>query len=514
MRFIGKGKQLLFIVQLLVSSVFSASADIDTLLQDEWQQAEWNHITIITNAREKDSAAIAKGVEDFVTNIGGVLPFPTRSDSWPLRIYICKDLETFVQLAPKGAKYENNVSGIFTEGLGYDAIVLLADARQGRLREIVYHELVHREMRSRGNIPLWLDEGLAEVFSNFRFRKHTLLYALSDPHHRIWIQRNGSTPLGRLFHVNHGSPEYNHGNLSTSFYATSWIFTHYCLFANGGALKNAFFEFVEASSEQVVTEAMFTGYFGVSYAEMSDSLLGYARGFRFPRGELELHSPHQNTPSKFKWSSTAPVHTKVLLAGAMTLSQRFQSAQQLLNAIARDVVLEDSNKLLNVEHIERATLAFYLNDFSSAYRYAEAAYRTDNRSPTTLLLYSQSLLKTTPGRKINYNVVIPLPEVNRAFRCINQILESAPRHPLACRLYTLAWLRTNAEPSTVQYRKLLQNTRLLGDDSELAFLTADLFALHQHFRQAREILQYFADHTSNKRAREDAVSRMRNLPQQ
>lgn len=490
----------------------SLHADVETLLNDDWYHSEWNNVTIVSNAEKRDSETIAKGVEDFLKNIHRVLPYPARSDAWPLRIYICKDLDTFVQLAPQGAKYETNISGIFTEGIGYDAIILLADARQQRLREILYHELVHREMRSHGNIPLWLDEGLAEVYSNFRFRKNQMLYALSDPHHRNWIQRKGSTPLHRLFHVNHGSPEYNHQNLSTSFYATSWIFTHYCLFAEEGAFEKTFFDFIDASSKQVVTETMFTRYFDMNYEDMSNRLLKYARSFRFPYGKIDLPSSSATPDSQFKWIPSPPLHSHILLSGAMTLSRRFNEANELLNTIAQNVYKSDSVKLQNAEKIERANLAFFSNDFQTAYRYATSAYKSGNRSPTTLLLYAQSLLKTAPGRKIDYRVTIPLQEVNRAFRCINQVLEIAPRHALACRLYTLAWLRTNAEPSPAQYEKLLQNTRLMGNDSELAFLTADLFALHRKFRDAREILEYFADHTTSKRAKEDAIKRMQNLP--
>ena len=490
----------------------SLSANVQTLLDDDWYHSEWNNVTIVSNAKKSDSETIARGVEDFLQNIHRVLPYPTRSDTWPLRIYICKDLNTFTQLAPQGTKYETNVSGIFTEGLGYDVIILLADVSQQRLREIVYHELVHREMRSQDNIPLWLDEGLAEVYSNFRFRKKHMLYALSDPRHRNWIQRNGTTSLRRLFHVNHGSPEYNHINLSTSFYATSWIFTHYCLFAENGAFEHAFFDFIEASKKQMVSEEMFTQYFGMNYETMSKQLLSYARGFRFPSGKIALPSSIKNNESQFIWLPNTQLQSQVLLSGAMTLSRRFNEANELLNTIAADIYKTGSLRLQNAEKVERATLAFFSNDFPTAYRYATSAYQSDNRSPTTLLLHSQYLLKTAPGRRIDYRITIPLPDVNRAFRCINQVLEAAPRHALACRLYTLAWLRTNAEPSPAQYEKLLQNTRLMGDDSELAFLTADLFALHRKFRDARLILKYFADHTSSKEAKDDAHKRMRNLP--
>ena len=321
-------------VLLLLSWVAFAGATstMESLLEDSWYRTEWDNVTIISNASRRDTEALARSVADFVDNIGRVLPYPTRADSWPLRIYICKDKNTFVQLAPPEGKYQENVSGIFTQGLGYDAIVILANAPQSRLRNILFHELVHREMRSLGDIPLWLDEGLAEVFSNFRFKKQWLEYALSDSHHRHWLQRADPTSLARLFHVSNASPEYNELQLSGPFYATSWAFTHYGLFGDAGAHRQVFLEFVDDARKQVVTEALFRRHFNMSYGDMHEKLLQYARSFRFPRPKIERIADAP-TPS-FAWITEEPELTRLYLAGATTLSRQYDHSRTILDTVS------------------------------------------------------------------------------------------------------------------------------------------------------------------------------------
>ena len=505
---------MLISIGILVATSFSfkctAANDLNSLLSDQWIHTEWNHVTVVSNASRKDTEVITTGVADFLDHIAKVLPYPTREDHWPLRIYVCKDNETFAMLAPPGLKYQNDVSGVFTQGLGYDVILVLADAHKTRLRTVLYHELVHREMRSQGDIPLWLDEGFAEVFSMFRIKQKSLQYGLSDSKHRHWIQRNEPTTFNRLFHVTHGSPEYNERTLSGGFYATAWIFTHYAFFADNGAYKDRFFHFIEAARKQVVTETLFKRHFEMSYDEMTDRLNKYARSFRFPKGEIRL-TPN-NSKRSFEWTQTESRISELLLTGAKTLSGKFADSHNILNDLSEPTDFQTTTELANLEQMEKATLAFYEYDFEKAQRIALSAYRNGNRSPTTLLLTAQGLLQVIPGQRVYYNLVVPLPEVNQAFRCINQLLTFAPRNPLACRLYALAWIRTNSEPSPAQYRKLMDNARTLGDDSEIAFLTADLMIFHRKYRNAKAILEYFRDHTYSKQARDEAIERLQKLP--
>jgi len=479
------------------------------LTTPDWYFTEWSNVTVVSNANRKKTEAIANGVAEFLENIESILPYPTRGDMWPLRIYVCRDPRTFVELAPPESKYEKNVSGFFTQGLGYDVIVVLADAPKSQLRSVIFHELVHREMRSQGEIPLWLDEGIAEVFSNFKFSDHELLYALSDSEHRHWIQRRGPLSLARMFHVNHSSPEYNEQNLTSAFYSTAWAFTHYGLFGENGSLRSKFLEFVEASRKQIVSESLFRQYFGKTYAQMQDQLVRYCRGFSFPKGKMQSN----NNPSEqhFQWTQNEPNQARLLLIGASTLSRKFDQSHKLFEAFSVDEGIKNES-IRNLERIEHATLAYYEQEFEHAHRYAERAYNDGDKTPTTLLIFAESLLNVTPGSRIYYDDLVPLKLVNKAFDCINHVLEYAPRNPLACRLYAVGWLRTTAEPSYAQYDKLMNHVRTQGGDAEIAFLTADLMSLHKKYDKARTILLQFKEQTSSPSAREECIKRLQNLP--
>lgn len=496
---------------LLTSSLMPLRAGADLPSSDGWYHATWNHITLLSNASTSKTETIANSIADFVDSISHALPFPARADRWPLRIVLCRDSQTFASLAPDASKYGELVSGLFTEGLGYDVILLRADASRSDLRATLFHELVHREMRTNGDIPLWLDEGLAEVFSLFRIRKHTLEYGLSDAAHRHWIQRNGAMPLKRLFQVHHGSPEYNETPLTRSYYATCWAFTHYGLFANDGAMRESFLNLVEIARRGPITVEQFEQCFAMPMSEMEEQLRRYSRSFRFPHGQVPV--PTRNSLDMHTWDHDAQhIHT-CLLTGALTLSRRFEDARRMLSTLAIPQPTDaESTGLHNAYQVEHATLAFFEQDFESAHTHAQRAFQSGNRTPTTLLLHAEGLLQIQRGQRVRYDLVIPLPTLNLAFRNINQVLEVAPRNALACRLYVLAWLRTNQEPSVAQFRRLMDQARALPDDSEIAFLTADLFQFHQKYHLARQVLQTFRDHTTLKWAQEEAEQRLNQLP--
>ncbi len=486
-------------------NAFAVSTSESDFQKDDWHYAEWDNVTIISNSKRSKTDEIARTVAQFLQHMDAVLPFPRREDSWPLEIFVCKDSRTFRYLAPDEPKYQNDVSGIFTNGLGYDAIIIHADTGMSSLRSIVFHELVHRELRPLEGIPLWLDEGLAEVYSNFRLSGKWIHYGLSDSRHRHYLQRKKQTPFERLFEVTHSSPDYHVRELSISFYATSWAFTHFALFGKEGIYKDRFLNFIEIARDEFITEAIFKEHFEMGYEEMSDQLRRYVSSFRFPKSRSKLQS-ETNLPS-FEWETLESPHIELLLAGATTLSRRHERSAQLLGENPQSL-----NTLQALWYRQKTTLNYYLGNHLDAQELAETAYEYGDRSPTTLLLYAEKLLNTAPGWRVYYDEVLSLKEINRAFRCINQVLEIAPRHPLACKLYALGWMRTTNKPSREQYRKLMNNARLHIDDPEICFLTADLMSINKEWRMAKSILEHFIETSSSAEDQQAAVERLRNMP--
>ncbi|MCC6586975.1 MAG: hypothetical protein IT168_09815 [Bryobacterales bacterium] len=97
-----------------------------------------------------------------------------------------------------------------------------------KLFEVAAHEYVHLLVKHSGiKLPVWLNEGLADLYSNMRPVGNKIevgnvlttgrSYTLSQ---MKWL------PLSTILNVQHDSPEYNERNRASIFYAQSWAMVH------------------------------------------------------------------------------------------------------------------------------------------------------------------------------------------------------------------------------------------------------------------------------------------------
>ena len=84
------------------------------------------------------------------------------------------------------------------------------------------------------SVPVWLREGLAEVYATFQERdggKSAVLGA-PDPDHLRLLQNTSLIPLQDLIAVTQMSPIYNEGDRRGVLYAESWALVHYLMYGN------------------------------------------------------------------------------------------------------------------------------------------------------------------------------------------------------------------------------------------------------------------------------------------
>lgn len=496
----------LFGIAVLVLSETSASA--------QWIVGTKENITYLSNDSVRKTQQIAKQVILFQNGIEQVIQQPGRSEKWPLRIMICKDGESFSSIAPVERKFSAEVAGYFTQGLAYDLILIKSNTNSKELKSIIYHELVHRLMKSSSSFPLWLSEGYAEVYSGFKIKKDKLHLGVVDIDHCRWINHKGLTPLSRLFHIGHQSPEYNEQNFSGSFYATSWIFVHFCLFSDHADLKNAFEAFVEASRGKIVDERMFSRHFRMSYKDMEKRLRKYARKFRHPFEIITIDPLRKSSPINF--TPLDSVQEAIYRAGALTLAHRYEEALKILKRDEHLLSQSDENRhtqqnrYLNLLN-ERVQLEYYRENYEVAQTFAERAYDAGSRNPGVLIVYAEKLLETFPGLTLYYHDRISNRIVNRAMSCINQLIELDRQRPEVWRLYTFAWLRAHSVPSEKHLHKILNSCRIFPDDAMLHFMVSDLMMQLNRPQDAKYILSQLAAHTSQVSVKKEAEQKLNRI---
>jgi hypothetical protein len=115
---------------------------------------------------------------------------------------------------------------------GRDYIVLGGEATGST--EALVHEYVHYAMHRRfRNLPLWLDEGLAEVYSTIDEKQGQLRIGLPSTSRLDWLRTDKfSYDLQQLFQMRSSSfDDVKHLAPRSRFYAESWLLVHMLSFS-------------------------------------------------------------------------------------------------------------------------------------------------------------------------------------------------------------------------------------------------------------------------------------------
>jgi tetratricopeptide (TPR) repeat protein len=150
---------------------------------------------------------------------------------------------------------------------------------------VAIHEYMHLLIRHSGlKAPLWLNEGLAELYSTLKpFGGEILLGSV--PRGRAYeLQASNWLPLPTLFAATHSSREYTSKEHAGIFYAQSWLIAHMLFLGDG--YRNEFGEFLLDVSASESTAASLAKVYGKSVEEVSRDAARYyqsstLRGVRF-----------------------------------------------------------------------------------------------------------------------------------------------------------------------------------------------------------------------------------------
>lgn len=143
----------------------------------------------------------------------------TKADpGTPVRIVLFGNEKQYEPFRP-----HKTASGYFAHGIDRDWIVI-SGYLEGWERTVC-HEYTHLMVKQAGfELPLWLNEGVAEIYSTFKAMGSKVQIGDLIPGHFYAVQQ-GWIPVSRLLAVKHDSPEYN-GKDTHQFYAEAWGLTH------------------------------------------------------------------------------------------------------------------------------------------------------------------------------------------------------------------------------------------------------------------------------------------------
>jgi tetratricopeptide (TPR) repeat protein len=220
------------------------------------------------------------------------------------------------------------IAAYFQHGVDENMIVLSLPETGAPLDlDVIFHEYTHFLFRRNDTIwPLWLKEGMAEMYSTFQTSGRYAQIGVPIPHHLRLLTEQPIMPLTELFSVKEDSPAYNEQERQGMFYAESWVLTHFLMAGDVPGYVNRFGQFTALLRQgQLPTEA-FTNALQTSLPAMQAQLHRYLLRGQFVPINLLL-STNLSAPVPSKVRSVAPAEVCFRLGDELLQIGRLDDAE-------------------------------------------------------------------------------------------------------------------------------------------------------------------------------------------
>lgn len=353
MRWFGAALLILACVATSIPAIAAKSA------ASGWVEARSPHFTVVSDASPSQARGVAARFERvravFLKAFPGMHVYPHL----PIVILAARNRASFEALSPPDWSKQGQISrtGMMLRNSDKNFILLLLDASGENPYHVIYHEYAHLVLEDDfRNLPLWLNEGLAEFYGNSEMDGKTVRLGLPSQQNLDLLRARSWLPLATLFTVDQTSPYYNEEDKGTIFYAESWALTDYLMFVKGAHGQGPIDHYLALAARQSgsatdpVADA--TATFG-NLNDLIDNLRDYVRRSTFHYYRLKVAAPANENSYPVKLLSQA--ESEAARGGFMARAGNEEGARTMLvDALHQDPQLTSVDQSMGlVEARER-----------------------------------------------------------------------------------------------------------------------------------------------------------------
>ena len=465
MRLLASRLAFLFAL-VLGAGVEPAQAD------ESWTRVRSVHFEVLSNAAPERARLVAVKLERFRRVLAEVLGRAPERDDPPTIVVAFRDQDSFAPFRPLYRGRTQDVEGYFQAGSDRDYIAASLGPDGQDASETLFHEYAHVVLnRTLSAQPLWLSEGLAEVFSRWKAADAEALVGLPAPDHLRRLQREKPLPLARLLQVDGSSPLYNEGDERGIFYSQSWALAHWIVFGRGPTAPADLQVFLSAITAGAEPTRAFASAFGANL-DATEGLLAAYVAAPLPVGRFDTAGLDRDVTVESEAPRRAEVEFR--LGDLLLHAGRLPEARRHLDRAV------DSDPRFGHAHAALAHAAVRQGRWEEARREVALALAADPADAVALSRYAELLVRETSARG---EVLSPDREAE-AVAALERALILDPQLADACEL--LARLRPR--PYDLRIAQVLV---ALGRDptrADLGFTLAGLYARKNEFAAARAAL--------------------------
>jgi tetratricopeptide (TPR) repeat protein len=222
-------------------------------------------------------------------------------------------------------------TAFFQPGDTHDFIIMSSASTEHY--QVAVHEFTHLMVHQGGaGYPPWLNEGLAELFSNLQPVGNRIKVGQDIPSRMMTLRSDKWIPLATLLTVDQNSPYYNEKSMAGIFYAESWELVH-MLFLNPDYAPRL--KAMSAALKQGDAASAFETAYHKSIAEIESDLRRYLTGDTIKVFMFGIQLPKSVDTPDIEPSASLPA--RVALADLLTNYRgRSEQARRAYEALAKD----------------------------------------------------------------------------------------------------------------------------------------------------------------------------------
>jgi tetratricopeptide (TPR) repeat protein len=249
--------------------------------RETWRSVRTNNLFVIGNADAEKLRQAASWLEFFHGAFGRLISRNVIEASVPTTVVIFRDDASFQPFKPLYQGKPANLAGFFQPGEDVNYIAMSLDPSDRDPYSTAFHEYVHLHVKDNiPGAPLWLNEGLAELYGSLKFANgEALIGTPLTPYIRL-LRDQELLPLNTLFSIGTNSPHYNEDDKTGIFYGQSWALVHYLMLGDRGR-QDQFKRFLQLVSRGEPSGKALEDTFGVPLSVLEEELRAYIR-----RGEF------------------------------------------------------------------------------------------------------------------------------------------------------------------------------------------------------------------------------------
>lgn len=457
---------------------------------EAWCEVRTPRCVVVSNSPESRVASLAADLDHMVETVGRVVP-STMGRSSRVLVFLFNSRSDFLRSCrPLAGGACDGLAGLFTKRtLG--PLILTDATNLDSARSIAYHELTHALVRSSSpDVPLWVEEGLAELYSTFQVTGETARIGHPLPRHLETIRQHGVLPLERLLAIDIESGEYSANAERPRFYATSWLLTHY-LIVGSPARRDQLPRFVAEVRRGQPPGVAFQTAFGCEPSTIEAELALYAGAAQIPVLQLEVSNAARVEGGRPRALPPDETLTHLATLYIDTSEEGCTDAASLLLEALR--LNPGSTRAMAL----RGWALAQLGHGSEATTLLEQALRLAPSDPDTLVLYARSLLEIRASRRSPGIAPVPATELARPRELLGRALHMAPEHVLALVTLGRSFVISPDSECSGGILPLSRALELDPDATEAAFFLAQLLARSGSPARAEEVITRYLASSSD-----------------